>query len=372
VSSVNRPEPRVFLLTPCFVPYDAVGNDVYGMWQLLCAGGHDARILAEVVHPTYEGIAEIANPESDYWNSPDDILIYHHSIGWPLGESLLARTRNRIIVRYHNITPGRFYEHYARHYYDGCIQGERSTRRIVRIRPAAFWGASRFNTEELISFGAPRECCRWVPPCHLIEELAKVPMDPPILGTCRDGYLNILFVGGMKPNKGHLFALRAFAAYRNVFNPRARLIFAGSYDPGLQAYQEDVRRMANQLGVAADTVFAHSVSPSQLRAFYYVAGVFLCTSEHEGFCVPLAEAMAFRVPILAWGQTAVPETVGDAGIVHDRFDPMVFADSLQQVHRNPKQRVDIAECGRLRYESEFHPRAIQRKLLSLLQELECR
>jgi prepilin-type processing-associated H-X9-DG protein len=353
------------------VPYDAVGNDVYGMCQLLRSGGYDARILAEEIHQDYEGIAETAHLKSAYWNSSDDILIYHQSIGWPLGESLLSRTRNKIVLRYHNITPPRFYEHYARHYYDACVQGERSTRRIAHIRPATFWGASRFNAEGLISCGAPREQCRWVPPCHLIEESVNIPMDLPTVRAYHDGRMNILFVGGMKPNKGHLFALRAYAAYRNVYNQQARLIFAGSYDPGLQSYLEDVRRLSRQLGVESDVVLAHSVSPSQLKAYYYAADVFLCTSEHEGFCVPLVEAMALRVPILAWGQTAVPETVGDAGIVHERFDPMVFADSLQQMHRNPKRRLEIVTAGRLRYEREFHPKAIQRKLISLLREVEC-
>ena len=364
-------EPRIFLVTPCLVPYDAVGNDVYGMCQLLRSAGHDARILAEAVHQDYKGIAETIHLKSEYWNSANDILIYHHSIGWPLGESILARTRNKIVLRYHNITPARFYERYARHYYDACVQGELSTRRVARIRPATFWGDSRFNAEELISCGAPREQCRWVPPCHLVEELANIPMDPPTLETYRDGRLNILFVGGMKPNKGHLFALRAYAAYRNVYNRQARLIFAGSYDPGLQPYLEHVRQLSRQLGLDADVVFAHSISPSRLKALYYAAGMFLCTSEHEGFCVPLVEAMALRVPILAWGQTAVPETVGDAGIVHQRFDPMVFAASLQQVHRNPQRRLEILTSGRLRYEREYHPLAIQRKLLNLLREVIC-
>jgi len=351
------------------MPYDAVGNDVCGMSRLLRSAGYDARILAETVHHDYTQIAETIHLKSEYWKSANDILIYHHSIGWPLGESLLARTRNKIVLRYHNITPARFYEPYARNYYDACVQGELSTRRLARIRPAMFWGDSRFNAEELISCGAAREHCRWVPPCHLIEELATIPMDPQTLEIYRDGRVNILFVGGMKPNKGHLFALRVYAAYRNVYNQQTRLIFAGTYDPGLRPYLEDVRRLSNQLGLEAEVVFAHSVSPSRLKALYYAANIFLCTSEHEGFCVPLVEAMALRVPTLAWGQTAVPETVGDAGILHQRFDPMIFATSLQQVHRNPQWRLEIMTSGRLRYEREFHPLAIQRKLLSLLQEV---
>jgi glycosyltransferase involved in cell wall biosynthesis len=195
-------------------------------------------------------------------------------------------------------------------------------------------------------------------------------MDPGILGAYRDGYLNVLFVGGMKPNKGHALALRTYAAYRHLYTKRARMIFVGNYDKGLSSYLDYIRRLAYQLGVDSDTVFAHSVSPAQLKTFYYAADVFLCVSEHEGFCVPLIEAMSFRVPILAWGQTAVGETMGKAGIVHDKFEPLVFADSLEAYRRNPQRRLEMADEGRLRYEMEFHPEAIQKKLVSLVREVE--
>ena len=363
-------KPRIFLLIPCFVPYDAVGNDVHGMYRLLSAAGYDVRILAAEFHKSYQDIAAPLQLDCDYWRSPGDILIYHHAIGWPLGEAVLARTRNQVVIKYHNITPARFFEPYAQHYHNACTEGESATRRLAQTPAAMFWGDSQFNAEELISYGAPRERCRWVPPCHHTDDLTDVPLDSHILGTYRDGHVNILFVGGMKPNKGHALALRAFAAYRRVYNQRARMIFVGSYDPGLSSYLEHIRRFARQLSLEGDTVFAHSVSPSQLKTFYYVADTFLCVSEHEGFCVPLVEAMSFRVPILALGQTAVSETVGDAGIVHGQFDPIVFADSLEAYRRDYQQCLDMTTRGRLRYEAEFCPQAIQRKLVALVREME--
>lgn len=369
MAGIDR-RPRIFLLVPCFMPHDAVGNDVYGMYQLLRTAGYDVSIFAADFHKTYESITTPLPHDSECWNSPDDILIYHHAVGWPLGESMLARARNKIVIKYHNITPARFYEQYSQNHYNVCLEGELSTRRMARIQSAMFWGDSQFNMEELISHGAPRDRCNWIPPCHLTEELRKVPMDPHILGTLRDGRRNILFVGGMRPNKGHALALHAYAAYRHIYNQQARLIFCGSYDASLSAYLEHIRRLSRQLEVESEVVFAHSVSPAQLKTFYYVADVFLCVSEHEGFCVPLAEAMSFRVPILALGQTAVPETVGGAGMVHDHFDPMLFAGSLDQVHRNPQQCLETVTLGRLRYERAFHPQAIRRKFLTLLEDVE--
>jgi glycosyltransferase involved in cell wall biosynthesis len=364
----GRP-PSVLLLLPSFVPRDAVGNDVCGMYHVLRDAGYTVTIEAEHVDEAFRDIATSPRDDRSYGVKPPDLLIYHHSIGWPRGESILAQTRSQTAIRYHNVTPPKFFVKYARRYYQACIDGQLSTRRVARHSSAIFWGASRYNAEELIALGTPRERCRSIAPFNPVEELEHIPLEPSTLGRFRDGRFNIFFVGGIKPNKGHALALRVFAAYRKVYDPTARLIFAGSYDPGLSTYLESIRSLAIRLGVSADVMFEHGVSPSRLKAFYYSAGVFLCTSEHEGFCVPLVEAMALRVPILALGQTAIPETLGDAGIVHEQFDAAVFAGSIERLRRDPQLRLDLAECGRRRYELEYQPEVLGRKLLKLVGEL---
>lgn len=367
---MTRRLPRVFLLLPSFVPQDAIGNDVCGMYHLLQAAGYDVVILAEHVDEAHREIAGTLADDCGYWDSSSDILIYHHSVGWPRGEAILARARNKIAIRYHNVTPPRFFAQYARHYYQACADGELSTRRVARHPSATFWATSRYNSEELIAYGAARGRCRCLAPWHLIEEFKKTPLDTAALGRFRDGRFNILFVGGMKPNKGHALALQVYAAYSQLYGSAARIIFAGAYDPGLSSYFESIRELALRLRVIDDVVFEHSVSLSRLKALYYAADVFLCMSEHEGFCVPLVEAMALRVPVVALGQTGVPETLGDAAIVHDRIDPATFAESLEKFRRDPRFRMDVAEAGRRRYEAEFQPGVLGRKLLDLVEEMQ--
>ena len=92
------------------------------------------------------------------------------------------------------------------------------------------------------------------------------------------------------------------------------MIFAGGIDERLRAYLEDLNALATELGIADKVVFTGPVSGAQMKSLYVSADVFLCTSEHEGFCVPLLEAMYFRLPIVAWGITAVPETMGDLSV----------------------------------------------------------
>lgn len=353
------------------MPNDAIGNDVFGMYEELSEAGYQAEIFTSDCHDSYKPIARpVESQPEEAWQSPDDVLIYHHAIGWPAGEEILRKTRNRVVIKYHNITPPRFFRPYAQNYVVACEGGIEATGRIARFRGATFWGDSEFNAGELIELGAPPQRCRSLAPWHRIEQLQQEPLDLETLKFYRDGSFNILFVGAIKPNKGHANALRAFAAYKAIYGGPARLILAGSFDPGLKEYYKAIQHLAQAAGVAADTVFVESVSGACLRTLYQLADLFLCVSEHEGFCVPLVEAMAFRAPILAWGATAVAETAGDAGIVWEEFDPLLFAESMDRIRNNPALAGALAARGRLRYEQCFHPSAIRGKMRQLMREVE--
>ena len=74
-------------------------------------------------------------------------------------------------------------------------------------------------------------------------------------------------------------------------------------------------------------IFTDGVSHDELLAYYESAHVFISMSEHEGFGVPLVEAMLKRVPIVALAGTAVTETLGGAGVLFDRVDIAEFAEA---------------------------------------------
>ncbi len=362
---------RVLLAVPHFLPHDAVGNDVLGMAECCEAASYATTILAQTIHPSLEKRAlRIDKEPSATWKNPDHILIYHHAFDWQAGESLLANTANRLVVKYHNVTPPSFYERYSEGMFQECQRGAAFTQRIARHPQAWFWGDSSFNAGGLIEAGAPPERCRVLPPLHCVEtELASMPFDSAAAGDCRKAYPNILFVGAFRPNKGHLKALEVFAAYRHRSDAPARLIFAGSFNPILKAYVEKIQQRAIELGVLKEVHFAFSPTPSRLRSYYMASSVFLCTSEHEGFCVPLIESMYFRLPIVAWGTTAVKETCAEAAIVFEDFDPARMAESIEECVENPILAGELARRGRERYDREFRPGAIQQRLLNLLDEV---
>ncbi|MGA3097773.1 MAG: glycosyltransferase [Bryobacteraceae bacterium] len=366
---MSRPTLRIFLLVPTFQPHDAVGNDVLGMYRILREAGYDTAIYAEHVHADFAGITSKSRlGADDLWRDPQAILIYHHAIAWDLGEQILRRSKNKIVIKYHNITPPEFFEPYVPRYYEHCVKGMEATRRLAQLHVNFVWGASQYNNEDFIALGIPRERCRVAPPIHHIEELAAAPLDAVITGAYRDGVPNILFVGAFRPNKGHAKALEVFAAYRRLTACPARLFFVGSFDHLLAGYEEHVKQYARALEVHDEVFLAHSVTLSQLRSYYAMASVFLCVSEHEGFCVPLVEAMHFRAPIVAWANAAVGETCGGCGTILDKFDEVALARAIEECLDNPARSRSMADRGRQRYETAFSPGAIRTRLLELVEE----
>lgn len=363
---------KVHILIPTFQPNDAVGNDVLGMYEVLRAAGFDANVFAQFIHPAHQSFARVlVNETGSEWSDPNAILIYHHAIDWDLGEKILARSKNKIVIKYHNVTPPHFYSNYAEHYYWACVRGIEATERLAKIPNTQIWGDSWFNAQEFIKLGVPPERCDVAAPLHRIEDLAREPFDSVVIGKYRGETPNILFVGGIRPNKGHTKALEIFAAYKAMGGLAARLLFVGNYDPNLKLYMDELQEYIVQLNLVPeeDVIFGTSVTPSQLRSYYMAASAFLCVSEHEGFCVPLVEAMSFRAPISAWSTTAVGETAGGCGFLVDGFDSERLAEGLAEIVENPPLAREYAWRGRERYEHVFHADALKQKLVQMVQKV---
>lgn len=360
--------PRIHILTPSLAPHDAIGNDVVQMQELLRESGYSVDVFAEGIH---RACADLVKPLSsaprEYWNSPGDLLIYHHSMGWPLGEEVLFRTRNKIILRYHNVTPPRFFAPYSVPHAQACQAGIESTRRIAAIPGMTILGDSTFNCEDFISLGVSPGRCHVLAPFHLTEDLGREQFHVPTVRQYSGDVVNILFVGGIKPNKGHMRAIRVFATYHHHFNPRSRLIFAGGMDDRLGSYVQELRQYAAGFGVAENLVLTGPLIGSQIKTLYTAADVFLCTSEHEGFCVPLIEAMYFRTPIVAWGVTAVSETMTNCSFLIEDWDEFLFASHISKIVEDTELASHLGDTGRKRYLQAFTPDILRRKLCDVVE-----
>jgi glycosyltransferase involved in cell wall biosynthesis len=230
-----------------------------------------------------------------------------------------------MMLVYHNITPPEYFLGVHDQLVRQCYHGRRELL-PYRSRCELAVGDSEFNRQELAALGFdPTDVLPVVPDfAHL-----DVPPDPRIADAFDDDRTNVLFVGRLVPNKRPDELIRTFHAYQARFNPRARLILAGSYG-GFEVYLAQLHDLVARLGVPEVHILGQ-VTNEELTAFYDVADVFLCASEHEGFCVPIIEAFYKRVPVVARAATAVPATMDGGGVLYETRDHTRIAGILHDV-----------------------------------------
>jgi glycosyltransferase involved in cell wall biosynthesis len=317
----GRTRPRVHQILATLGYGDAIGHEVLGIRRALRAAGFDSEIIVETADPRMEDLTV------DYRDvvgsvTSDDVLIHHFSLGSRASRTAFALPCRMILI-YHNITPPEYFLGVHDQLVRQCYHGRRELRPYVARCELAL-GDSEFNRQELEALGfAPSAVLPVVPDFSHLETAP----DPRIAAAYDDEWTNILFVGRLVPNKRPDNLIRYFHAYKTLHNPRSRLIIAGSYG-GFEAYLAQLHALVAALGVG-DVHILGQVTDEELTALYDVADLFLCASEHEGFCVPLIESFYKRVPVLAYAATAVPATLDGGGILYDTRDPRRVAALME-------------------------------------------
>jgi glycosyltransferase involved in cell wall biosynthesis len=302
---------------------DAIGHEVLGIQRTLRSLGFASDIFVQTADPRLEHLTRDYRDLLDE-SRPDNVLIHHFSIG--SGASRLAYALpDKMLLVYHNITPPEYFLGVHPLLVQQCFIGRRELRAYVpRVMLAL--GDSEFNRQELEHLGfAPTGVLPVVPSFAHLDE----PPDRIIAHHFDDEWTNVLFVGRVIPNKRFDDVSRIFHAYKTRFNPRARLLLAGSH-AGFDSYFAMLQGLIARLGTA-DVHFLGHVSNAELTATYDVADVFLCASEHEGFCVPLVEAFYKQLPVVAYAAAAVPATMDGAGVLYDTKDPFHVASLLHTI-----------------------------------------
>ena len=334
---------------------DAVGNDVIGMAKALRARGETVRLFAEKSR-----LNEEVYPLREL-RGTSDRFIYHHSMQCDIAVSVVEGARGRAIVKYHNVTPQRFFSGIDA---DAVRSAEIGVQQAVRMARAGvrIWVDSAYNGSDLARL-APGTPWQELSPFHQADDLVASHPDAESLGELDAWTTTFLCVGRVAPNKNGLLAVEAFAEYATKFEPQSRLIFAGEHI--YPAYSERIALRANELGVADRVIFAGRVTVSQLKALYLSADALLVTSEHEGFCVPLLEAMALGVPVVAVPKTAVPDTAGDAAFYADANADALARTLAEAVYDGQRREQNLLN-GRHRYDRHFSTDAIRHRFTELL------
>lgn len=266
---------------------------------------------------------------------PDDVAVLHLSIGNDVNLAFRDLRCRKAIV-YHNITPSRYFR-----FLDPRTAADLD---LGRKHLAMFAGMadvnladSEYNADEMREAGYSD--VRVLPLPIDVDSFVKGGIDAHTMRLLGGGPRNVLFVGRCAPNK-KLESFLAVAYHLARIVPGTRFVHVGSQG-GAEAYYGLVQAYGNILGLK-NYIDLKGVSQSALNACYASADAFLCVSEHEGFCAPLVEAMFHRVPVFALATSAVPETLGGAGMLFDPpFDPLLIAESIAEVFGNGELREAI-------------------------------
>lgn len=314
---------------------DAIGHEVLGIQRTLKAAGFESDIFVETADPRLEPLTRDYRELVDA-SHPDNLLLHHFSIGSKASRTAYALP-DRMALIYHNITPPEYFAAVHRTLARQCYRGRREIHAYVDRCELAL-GDSEFNRQDLESMGFPRTGVLPVVPdlAHLDD-----PADWFVARQFDDDWTNIVFVGRVIGNKKIEDLILAFHAYQRRFNPRSRLLIVGVFSV-FERYFAALTHLVNRLGLT-DVHFAGHVSDAELIAYYEVADLFLCASEHEGFCVPLVEAFYKEVPVLAYAATAVPATMDGGGVLYEDKRPLHVAMLMDAILRDPGLQDAIVE-----------------------------
>jgi L-malate glycosyltransferase len=283
----------------------------------------------------------------------DDLLIYHVSIGEPEVLKFLLGRRQRLVIVYHNITPPEYFAGFDPAF-AGLLARGRAELETLRDRVEVALAVSAYNARELEAIGYSD--VRVTPLPMDIGALHTIEPDPSTVAQLEriEGPL-VLFVGQLLPHKRPDLLLQAYHALTTYLIPDAHLALLGPARSEL--YGQALSTFVSELNLT-NAHLRGWVTPEVMAAHYRRADVFATMSEHEGVCVPLLEAMSFDVPVVARAYGAIPETMGDAGLLLPTDDdPVLVAEALETVITSKELRDEFIGRGRERSATADRSRA---------------
>ncbi len=338
---------------------DAVSDHVLLIQKWLKEMGFVSHIYATKFETIFQ---DVVRPVQEYEpDAAEQCLVHHHAVGSVMAERLKNVHLPQVLV-YHNITPPEFYKTSNPALSAQLLKGRRQLE-DMRQRTILALADSPYNEKELLDLGYENTA---VLPIVLQESNYKLPLDVTLSAKTKERRPSFLFVGRVAPNKKQEDLLNFLYCYQRL-QSNARLILVGSLDN--EAYVNWLQEYANSLRLKRDDViFTGHVSQQELVTYYSSADLYISMSEHEGFGKPLIESMYHGLPILAFASTAVPYTLGDAGVLFNVKDFEALAEAADFILENEQFRERIIQQQNARVQSflEQHVRKTWQKLLNQL------
>jgi glycosyltransferase involved in cell wall biosynthesis len=310
--------------------------------------GFESEVYASAVHSAFEGKVHLLH-ELDGAPQGDRFLVYQLCAQSPISDWLIGRSEP-VAVNYHNVTPPSFFRPWDRSAFLAQMTAGLQAAQLSRVASIGIC-VSEANAMDLQQKGWSAESTPVVPVLMDLDDFDVQP-DPKLSETlaARDADARSgtrwLFVGALSPHKQQHVLVRALALYRKTYDPRASLTLVGS--PRTVSYSTALKEYVAELGLQKAVTVAGAVSHAELVAHYNAADVFVSASGHEGFCVPLVEALHHNLPVLALAAGAVPATLGDAGILLPDASAPTIAAAVARVQSDGALRASLREAAQRR------------------------
>ena len=329
---------------------DAVGDNARAMRDVFRSWGHESAIYALHID---EDMRDEVLPWGSAPSRAGDLTLYHFAVPSPMSEAF-GRLPGTRVLHYHNVTPAAFFAPWDPGIAAMAARGRQELATLADCTDLAL-GVSEFNRDELEALGFPNTGV--LPILVDTARLREARRVPALEAILQDGLVNILFVGRIAPNKKIEDHIRLAEHYKRYVDVYYRFIFVGRTD-AVPSYFRTIQALVAEYRMLADRFwFVGGVPEIELAAYYRNAHAYVSLSEHEGFCVPLVEAMAMDVPVLAYAAGAVPETLAGAGVTFAPKDLEQAAELLggliydapfrQGVLAGQRRRVQDFERARL-------------------------
>lgn len=350
---------QIHQLISTLTPGDAVGNTTLKTRDTLRKLGFESEIFRWECAPSLE-VETLPAKEYLKYSSPESTVIFHYSIGSELNRMVWGLP-DKLILCYHNITPPEFFQDIHNHVLGQLYHGRKQLKEFAS-RCVLALGDSLYNENELKEMGFKNTAL--LPLALDFSDFDQEP-DPYILDAFSDHKKNFLFVGRIVPNKKLEDLVKLYAVYKKYVSYDSRLLVVGDWR-GFEVYKSQLMHLIGEINLP-DVIFTGKVSFPQLIAFYKVADAYVSLSQHEGFCVPLLEAMHFNIPVMALDRAAVGETMNGAGLLMNETNFAEMAELLDMVSEPGylRERVLAGQRARL---AEYFRVPFADKLLSVLEK----
>jgi L-malate glycosyltransferase len=337
---------------------DAIGDSARRVRDLVRALGHESELYALTIDDELRhDVRRFAEAES----RRGDVTIFHYALPSPMTDAFASLDSGRVL-QYHNVTPAAYFAAFDPALFRLARLGREELATLAGRTDLAL-GDSEYNRQELESLGFERTGV--FPIAVDTTRVASRAARPSLEQILDDGLVNFLFVGRIAPNKKIEDIIKLAEVYKRYVDAYYRFIFVGRYDV-VPRYYSMIRALMAEYRLLNDRfVFTGPVPDEELGVYYRHSAVYLSLSEHEGFCVPLIEAMAADVPVLAYAAAAVPDTLGGAGVQFAPKDLEYAAELLGALAFDDDLRAAVI-AGQRRRLTDFGDARITRELTSLL------